>query len=417
MDISDKGSAALGVDDAPALSQAEIGKIFDSISQYMIRILPDGKVVLWSKAAEEMLHVEAADALGKRLDGTGVKWDWEKVTEGLARCLDEKESVRLEDLAFKNPDGEERFLSMTLIPMRNQGGELSGVVLLGYDFTQRKILEITLAENQKIESIGQLAGSIAQEINSPIQYIGDNVRFLQGAFEDLSGLMEKYQKLLSTVKNGTVSKEIIEEVEETLEGADWDYLSNELPNALDQTMDGVNKVTNTVQAIKDFSQPASEDKVAVDFNRVVESTILMARNDWKHVAELSTDLEAGMPNVRCHRAQVNQVIMHLVRNAAEAIAEKVGDDPKEKGMIRISTRSDRRWAEFCISDTGCGITEEVRPKIFDPFFTTKDGKNSVGEGLALCKSVVEDNHGGTIRFESVPSTGTIFIIRLPFESE
>lgn len=265
--------------------------------------------------------------------------------------------------------------------------------------------------------IGQIFENIAQEINSPIQYIGDNARFLQGAFDDLVKLMEKFHELLVAVRNGAVSKELIAKVEEAQEGADWDYLSEEIPNALEQTVDGIGKVSAAIQGIRDFCQPTSDEKVSMDLNKVVESSVMMTKNDWKTFVELTTDLESDMPPVTCRRAEVNQVIMHLIQNAAEALEAKLGKNPEEKGMMKISTRSDRNWAEFCISDAGCGIPEEIRPKIFESGFTTKDEGKHPGQGLALCKSVVEEKHGGIVRFESVPGTGTIFIIRLPYKTD
>ena len=259
--------------------------------------------------------------------------------------------------------------------------------------------------------------NIAQEINSPIQYIGDNARFLQGAFDDVVELMEKFHALLAAIRSGSVTKELITEVEETQEGADWDYLSEEIPNALEQTVDGIGKVSAAIRGIRDFCQPTSDEKVSMDLNEVVESSVMMTKNDWKAFAELTTDLESDMPPVTCLRAGVNQVIVHLIENAAEALEAKLGKKPEEKGMMKISTRSDRNWAEFCISDTGCGIPEEIRPRIFESGFTTKDEGKHKGQGLALCKSVVEEKHGGTMRFESVPGTGTIFIIRLPYKTD
>ena len=194
--------------------------------------------------------------------------------------------------------------------------------------------------------------------------------------------------------------------------ADFDYLKEEIPRALNQSLEGVDRVAKIVRAMKEFSHPARE-KTATDLNRAIQSTITVASNEWKYVAELDMDLDANLPAVHCSPAEFNQVVLNIVVNAAHAISDVVGDGGKGKGKIRVKTRPDGEWAVIEISDTGAGMPPHVQQRIFEPFFTTKEVGKGTGQGLAIAHNVIVDKHGGTIKVTSAPGKGTTFIIRLP----
>jgi signal transduction histidine kinase len=293
----------------------------------------------------------------------------------------------------------------------------SGFLLLAEEITERKIMESQLVQAQKLESIGQLAAGIAHEINTPTQYVGDNTRFLQESFTDISGLLEKYYLLLKAATAGPVSSELITEVENSVDEADIEYLLEEIPTAIQQSLEGVDRVSRIVRAMKEFSHPGVEGKTVIDINKAIESTIMVARNEWKYVAEMKTDFDPHLPLVPCLPGEFNQVILNILLNAAHAITDAVGDGSKGKGTITVSTRRDDEWAEIRISDTGTGIPEEVRTKIFDPFFTTKEVGKGTGQGLAISHSVIAEKHDGTITFETEMGKGTTFIIRLPISPD
>jgi signal transduction histidine kinase len=281
------------------------------------------------------------------------------------------------------------------------------------DTTDRKQLEARLALAQKMESIGQLAAGIAHEINTPAQYVSDNICFLHDAFHDLEKLLGNYARLLDANKAGTIPLALLAEIDAITAAADLSYLMTEIPQAIQQSQQGIERVTKIVRAMKEFSHPSVEEKSETDLNRAVETTITVARNEWKYVAELVTDFDPTLPPVRCLPGEFNQVILNLIVNAAHAIADVVGNDGNNKGTIIVRTRHDENWAEIRISDTGTGIPEAIRLKIFDPFFTTKVVGKGTGQGLAIAHSVIVDKHGGTISCETEVGKGTTFIIRLP----
>ena len=265
---------------------------------------------------------------------------------------------------------------------------------------ERDRLEDNLRQAQKLEAIGQLAAGIAHEINTPTQYVGDNLRFLKESFGELDSLLGQLVEFGGGPARAALSE------------ADFDYLKEEIPRALNQSLEGVDRVAKIVRAMKEFSHPARE-KTATDLNRAIQSTITVASNEWKYVADIEMDLDANMPSVHCSPAEFNQVVLNIVVNAAHAISDVVGDGGKGKGKIRVKTRPEGEWAVIEISDTGAGMPAHVQQRIFEPFFTTKEVGKGTGQGLAIAHNVIVDKHGGTIKVSSAPGKGTTFTIRLP----
>jgi signal transduction histidine kinase len=268
-----------------------------------------------------------------------------------------------------------------------------------------------------MEAIGQLAAGIAHEINTPTQFVGDNTRFLQDAFDDLMQIVEIYQELIDAAKSKSLTTALIQNAEEHIEEIEIQYLKEEIPVAIQHTLKGVDRIAKIVQAMKIFSHPGRTEKEPIDINDEIEKTITITRNEWKYVAELITDLDPSLSSVPCFRAEFNQVILNLIVNAAHAIGEANKDNCSQKGTIRISTRQDDNWAKIRISDTGSGIPEDIQHKIFDLFFTTKEPGKGTGQGLAISHSVIVDKHNGTITLETKEGKGTTFIIGLPLEAD
>jgi len=290
-------------------------------------------------------------------------------------------------------------------------GGCAAALTIAQDITERKKLEVDLRHAQKLESVGLLASGIAHEINTPIQFVGDNLRFLTDAFGDLQSLLLKYHGLAESAAAGIVSPGVLTEIDEAVAAADLEYLGVEMPKALRQSLDGVARVATIVKAMKDFAHPAQNQKMPANLNEALASTLVVARNELKYVADVETDF-ADLPTVECHLSDLNQVFLNLLVNAAHAITEVVNGTGK-KGTIRVQTRPDGDWVRIAISDTGCGIPEQIRGKVFDPFFTTKDVGRGTGQGLAISRSIVVEKHGGTLTFESEVGRGTTFLIGLP----
>jgi signal transduction histidine kinase len=199
-----------------------------------------------------------------------------------------------------------------------------------------------------------------------------------------------------------------------MEKADWTYLHEEIPKAIRQSREGLARVTSIVRAMKEFSHPGGQEAEQTDINRLIETTVTVARNEWKYSAEVVLELCPDLPRIPCIGGAIGQVLLNLLVNAAQTISEKLGRTPEGgKGTITISTAMDGPAALIRIADTGCGIPEKFRAKIFDPFFTTKDVGKGTGQGLAIAYDVITRKHGGSLTFSTVTGEGTTFIIRLP----
>ncbi len=284
------------------------------------------------------------------------------------------------------------------------------------DISEQKTLEMQLVQAQKLESIGQLAAGIAHEINTPAQYAGDNISFLKESFKELQGLIEAYDGVYKAAREGSVSVTALNDLAGKIREADLEFLMEEIPLAIEQSIDGITRISDIVRAMKEFSHPGIEQKVFADVNQGLKTTISVSRNEWKYAAEMETDLDLDLPLVPCLPGELNQVFLNIIVNAAHAI-----EDHKEKtgrsdmGKIVVSTRLIDGFAEIRIQNSGSGITEEIQSKLFDPFFTTKEVGKGTGQGLAISRSTIVDKHGGKIWFETHVDKGTTFFIRLPLE--
>jgi predicted ATPase/signal transduction histidine kinase/tRNA A-37 threonylcarbamoyl transferase component Bud32 len=265
---------------------------------------------------------------------------------------------------------------------------------------QRERIEAELRLAQKLESVGRMAAGIAHEINTPVQFVSDNVTFVRDALVGVFDAVGRYRALGD---------------DDDGEGDDLDYAIANTPRALDAALDGLGRVAAIVRSMKDFAHPDRDEKTLVDLNRAIESTLMIAAHECKYVAEVHIEL-AELPLVRCNGGEINQAVLNLVINAAHAIRDVVGQTGA-KGKIEVRTRCDGGEVEIAISDTGTGIPPAIRDKIYDPFFTTKEVGRGTGQGLAIVRSVVVDKHGGSLRFETQTGAGTTFFVRLPVAAE
>jgi PAS domain S-box-containing protein len=291
-------------------------------------------------------------------------------------------------------DGQVRYLETWSKMQRGVDGRMTRSVGVTADITERVTREQDRQQSQRLESIGQLAAGIAHEINTPTQYIASNIRFLKDAFADV-------QRVLDGAGLPAVTA-----------GVELGWLASEIPAAIEQSLDGIDRVAGIVRAMKDFSHPAAE-RVAMDLNRAIRSTIVVATNEWKYVADVQTALDADLPPVPVRPGEFNQVVLNLVVNAAHAIAAG-RDQGDPRGVITVRTACRGGFAEVSVTDTGCGIPPELQARIFEPFFTTKPIGEGTGQGLAIARQIAA-RHGGTLTVESAPGAGSTFTLRLPLD--
>ena len=308
----------------------------------------------------------------------------------------------------------EREFRIVASPILDYNGNIYAGIALYEDITERLLLERDLQQAQKFEAVGQLAAGIAHEINSPVQYIGDNVSFLKDSFTDITKVMTTYEHLWQELtEQGAVPEEMGQKMAEAVEEADIAYLREEIPKTIDQSLEGVHRVEKIVRAMKDFAHPGNDEKTVVDINKVLESTITVCKNEWKYVAEMEVDFASDLPLAHCFAGEISQVFLNIIVNGAHAIGDFTKGGSRGKGIISIGTRKAENSIQIRISDTGGGIPEEIQDRVFDPFFTTKALGKGTGQGLAIARRVVVDKHQGSLSFETEKGRGTCFVIELP----
>lgn len=324
------------------------------------------------------------------------------------------------EIVNRYKDGSLHTEEMTITPVLDEEGKIEHFVAIKRDVTarhqereQRVMLEAQLVQAQKLEAVGQLAAGIAHEINTPTQYVGDNTRFLQEAFSELLPLLASVGRIQGGQDASDATPDPLEALRDQFEEIDCEYLQHEIPRAIQQSLDGIERVATIVKAMKEFSHPGVAEFTNVDINHAIESTSIVARNEWKYVADMQFDLEPDLPTIPCMAGELNQVVLNLIVNAAHAIGGVVGDTGEEKGVITLATRRVDDCVEISVRDTGTGIPESARSKVFDPFFTTKGVGRGTGQGLAIAHDVVVNKHGGSIAFETELGVGTVFKVCLP----
>ena len=384
-------------------SEKQFGSILDNAANGIITIDDKGIIQVFNRAASETFGYSESEVIGKSVyllmpeseaqfhDGYINRYFETGIPNVIGRA---KEVTGLR----KNGETFPMELAVSEIHI-NEKKYFSGII---QDISERKALESQLVQSQKLESIGQLAAGIAHEINTPIQYVGDNLRALLDNFEDLFALIKIYRE--QTDDRIGERREQTRQAEEKLDLA---YILEDTPNAIQQAIEGTDRVTEIVRAMKDFSHLDRSKISTIDINQAIKNTLTVARNEYKYVADVKTDF-AELPPVQCFASDLNQVFLNLIVNAAHGIADKGSD----RGQITVKTRSANDQVEIAITDTGAGIPKEIQHRIFDPFFTTKEVGRGTGQGLSIAHQIIR-KHTGTISFETEMGVGTTFLIEIP----
>jgi signal transduction histidine kinase len=271
-----------------------------------------------------------------------------------------------------------------------------------------------LLSAQKLEAIGSLAAGIAHEINTPIQFVSDNTSFVR----DSAGILAKFGAAHIAILDRLVDHpeygEEIKALREDWNEQDCDFLLEELPDAIDETLEGAQRVAEIVRAMKEFAHPGSQSKSSVDINRVVQTTMQVSRNEWKYVADIELEIDEALPIIEGYAGPLGQILLIMFVNSAQAMAERRSESDG-KGLIRVTTTHDEEMVEIRVADNGPGIPQEIADRVFDPFFTTKDVGKGSGQGLSIARSVVVDKHQGEIWIED-GNPGAVFVVRLPISA-
>ncbi|MDP2098195.1 MAG: PAS domain S-box protein [Methylobacter sp.] len=383
---------------------AQLNTILDAAASAIITISKTGQVLSFNKAAEHIFGFNADEIIGKNVNllmPSAIAMEHDAY---LQRYLNDTASPRIigkrREVEGQRKNGEV-FPVLLRVNAVNMDGEPVFCGLID-DISETKLLQNQLGQAQKLEAIGQLASGIAHEINTPIQYIGDNLSALLDNFADISAYLQATDQLADPA--------LKPQLDELADKYDLNFILEDSPKAIKQAQDGVERVAEIVKAMKSFSHvEQNQDKQTVNLHEALNSALTISRNSYKYIAEVETDFAADVGPIECYANELNQVFLNLIINAAHAIEEKQAG----MGLIRVITRNLGDSVEVMIQDNGAGIAAAIQEKVFNLFFTTKAVGKGTGQGLSLAHSIVVEKHQGKLFFESSPERGTTFHIQLP----
>ncbi len=402
-----------------ANSRNELYQFLEKMPLGVCLVDPQGRAVFANEEAKGILgrrippNADVRDLVSVYPRGTNRPYDDAKspLTRALQGVSASADDIDVEVAGRRKP------LYVKAAPIRGPQGVIRYALVTVEDISDKVRAETERLHGQKLESVGQLAAGVAHEINTPMQYIGDNAHFLETAVNNVMQMLTFQQDLLTQLDDPSVvaARSRLDAEAKKLKIA---FLQRKIPRALRSTIEGVEAVSKIVRAMKEFSHPGSTEKTPTDINKAIETTITVSKNEWKYAADLDLNLADDLPQVPCLPGEINQVILNLIVNAAHAVddANKRAEEQDAKGRIAITTKRVASGIELVVEDTGSGIPPEHIRKIYDPFFTTKEVGRGTGQGLAITRSIIVDKHGGTIDVTSTVGKGSRFTIFLPLRS-
>lgn len=370
--------------------------LYEVVPGALLTITPKGEIT----RTNQTLHTLLGTPPGTLITHSLARY-WPDSDAFIARCLGDPTQLLREEVEWVARDGSHLPLLLSAACQRDSEGDVLAILCVALDLREQRKLELDLRHAQKLESLGQLAAGIAHEINTPMQFVGDNLHFIREAFETLGGIIDR----VIEVRAGRLP---FEELCQAIDSSDFDFLRQRVPRAVLRSIDGVSRVAGIVEAMKRFSHQRA-DLGPVDINASLADALVVAHNEYKYAADVQTAF-GDIPRVIGHGGDLNQVFLNLLINAAHAIQARPDG---ARGTITISTERVDDCVVIHIGDTGTGIPEGIRQRVFEPFFTTKPVGKGTGQGLAISRHIVVDRHHGTLDFVSSADVGTTFNIALP----
>jgi two-component system NtrC family sensor kinase len=301
---------------------------------------------------------------------------------------------------------------LTVVPLRTGEGVVTGVLGVGADVSGLSDLDTKVSHASRLESIGRLAATIAHQINTPVQFITDNVRFVADQVAQALAALQEVQAVAVSAGSEPTDPRLVQ-IRRVLAAAEVDFLEEELPSALLQSLEGLSQIAQIVSSLTDFSRPDAVMTDA-DLNHAVDNAAQLTLSEWQPVGDLRLDLDPDAGQILCVEGELRQVLLNLISNAAQAVtARRQADPDAPPGLILVRTRRDGDHVQVVVEDNGCGMDPATRARIFDPFFTTRPLGQATGQGLSLAYTTVVTHHHGRIDVRTTPGQGSTFTVTLP----
>jgi len=382
-------------------AQNYIKNIIDSMPSVLVGLDAEEKITHWNLEAEKSTGLTADQARGRTLEST-----FPKLIYGMRRvrkAIRERRPLREDKIPYQ-ADGETRFSAVTVYPLMTNGVE--GSVIRVDDVTERVRIEEMMIQSEKMMSVGGLAAGMAHEINNPLAGILQSIQVvLERVFADLPANR-------SAAKQSGTSIEVIR-----------DYLDRrQITGMLEMAKDSGQRAAKIVENMLSFSRKSDTKLTLNDLPALLDQTIELAASDYDlkkkydfRNIEIRRHYEPDLPPVLCEKTKIQQVILNLLKNGAQAMVEQ--EDRRRPARFIVRVRQRGNMVQIEIEDNGPGMTESVRRRVFEPFFTTKGVAVGTGLGLSVSYFIITEDHGGTMRVESTPGQGAKFVIRLPLERD
>jgi len=334
-------------------------------------------------------------------------------------------------VTFRRTDGSMFTAELTVGPVRDVSGELIGYVATHRDITDRLQRERRAAHARRMEAVGSLAAGIAHELNTPCQFVDDNLHFLQQAqhivqpfLVDVRALARQLSvkqssdgALGSSPMEDAETARLVAKVARAFEHPKMDFLVDELPDAIAQAREGVDRIARIVSATMVFARSPAPDAAPTDVGDVLRNAVAVAAGSWRHVAHFEVHVDEDLPKLSVHADQIGQALVELIQNAGQAIQDAVNQKMRDTaGKITCAARRVRDEVHLTVTDDGVGISPAIVDRIFEPFFTTRTVGEGLGEGLSYVHHVVVDEHHGNVVVASQPGSGSTFTVVLPMTS-
>ncbi len=368
----------------------ESESLLDALTAGLIAYDAFGFVTRWNGVAEKLFGISAQQAQTKLVMELELPWQEPQLFAEFFQTNQYLKNKRIE-LTLNSQSGDSCTVELSLHPVTLNGLPVGGLMLID-DVTSRRQLEHQLNQAQKLEAVGQLAAGIAHEINTPMQYVGDNVQFLHATLRNLEPTLRLIQEIAgSEVSDNT---RVLDRIRKSIGNLNVNRVLDQFPSAIHDVEQGIENVVRIVQAMKELSHPGADTPATVDIHRVLESAIVVARSEWKHIAVVEKNFVPNPPGLLGFANRLQQVFLNLLVNATHAIEARHAGDSTVPGRIRVNTAILNDRLLISIQDNGCGIPDKIRNRVYDPFFTTKAVGKGTGQGLAIAHQIIATHHQG-----------------------
>ena len=389
-----------------------LNPLVEKLESFVIIADNEKNIVLWNKASENCFGIPKEYSLGKQVFSLPIIWDKSQINDFIIQ--NNNEESKMFDLEIERADNQKRWITCRIYKILIPDNDRPFVFIIGNDITEQKKRFDLLKEENKFKAIGELSAGIAHEINSPLQYVQNNLTFISDVLESYIDIGNKIQ-LLPEGKRSDLEKSVNELAEEAAQ--QFDLLSSEAKDAISQSMEGVKRIETIVNSLKNYAHPEKDEPVMLNLIAVIQDSINLSINEWKYVADIETSFPDSPVYISGYPTYLSQVIVNILVNAGHAIEELKAIKKISRGLIKVMVSPGKNRIVIMIEDNGIGMREEVRSRIFEPFFTTKRIGKGTGQGLAIAYSIIANKHNGEISCESAIGKGTSFTIALPVPVE